>query len=109
MRMEFPGWEYGDPIGWISRAEIFFRFHKTLEKSKVDIASIQLEGDAIQRYELYKTYHGAPSWGSFRPSEYENINGQLIKIRQTSTIQEYRIYRKVRCTGPYWHTEISLV
>ena len=26
----------------------------------------------------------------FRPTEYENMNGQLAKIRQTSMIQEYQ-------------------
>ncbi|RRT70297.1 hypothetical protein B296_00018606 [Ensete ventricosum] len=59
----------------------------------VEVASTQLKGDAIQWYDLYETYHGVPSWGQFkreflirfRLSEYKNINGQLVKIRQTST------------------------
>ncbi|RZR97379.1 hypothetical protein BHM03_00026551 [Ensete ventricosum] len=49
MRVEFPRWEDGDPIGWISCAEFFFFFfHKPPEEFKVEIASIQLEGDTIQ-------------------------------------------------------------
>ncbi|RWW48803.1 hypothetical protein BHE74_00045091 [Ensete ventricosum] len=46
-RMEFPKWEDGDPTSWISHAEKFFHFHKTSEESKIEIASIKLEGDAI--------------------------------------------------------------
>ncbi|RRT74654.1 hypothetical protein B296_00016726 [Ensete ventricosum] len=98
MRMEFPKWEDGDLIDWISHAKHFFRFYRTPEESKVEIASIQLEGDAIQWYDLYETYHGVPSWGQFKrelqihfgPSEYKNITEQLAKIRQTSTVQEYQ-------------------
>ncbi|RRT79175.1 hypothetical protein B296_00015090 [Ensete ventricosum] len=62
MRMKFPRWKDGDLNGWISYAEIFFHFHRTLEESKMEIASIQLEGDAIQWYDLYETYYGVPSW-----------------------------------------------
>lgn len=47
MKVEFPIWEYRDLIGWISRTEKFFCFHKTLENSKVEITSIQLDEDVI--------------------------------------------------------------
>ncbi|RZR74099.1 hypothetical protein BHM03_00032151 [Ensete ventricosum] len=103
MRMEFHRWEDRDLISWISRAEKFFHFHRTPEESTVEIASTQLEGDVIKWYDLYKTYHGVPSWGQFKrellsrfgPSEYKNINGQLTKIHQTSTVQEYQ--SRVEC------------
>lgn len=49
MKVEFPRWEDKDLTGWISRLEIFFfRFCRTPETSKVEIASNQLYGDAIQ-------------------------------------------------------------
>ena len=51
MKVEFPRWEDGNPTSWISKAEIFFRFHRTPEESEVEIASIQLDGDAIQWYD----------------------------------------------------------
>ncbi|RWW04617.1 hypothetical protein BHE74_00005348, partial [Ensete ventricosum] len=95
MRVEFLRWEDGDPTSWISRAERFFHFHKTPKGSKVDIAAIQLEEDAIQWYDWFEHTHSVPMWEQFksgllirfRPSEYENMDGQLAKIRQTSTIQ----------------------
>ncbi|RWV77992.1 hypothetical protein GW17_00061110, partial [Ensete ventricosum] len=87
MRIEFSRWEDGDLIGWISRSEKFFHFHKTLVESMVEMASTQLESDVIQWYDLYKTYHGVPLLGQFKrellscfgPLEYKNINGQLTK------------------------------
>ena len=48
MKVEFPRWEDGDPTYCISKAENFFCFHKTQEDSKVEMASIQLDVDAIQ-------------------------------------------------------------
>ncbi|RRT59112.1 hypothetical protein B296_00038775 [Ensete ventricosum] len=97
-RVDFPLWEDGDPTEWISCAERYFCYHKTPEASMVDIAAIHLEGEAIQWYDLYKHTHGVPTWRQFksglllrfRPFEYENIDGQLAKIRQTSTVQEYQ-------------------
>ena len=47
MRVNFPRWEEGDPIGWISRVERYFQYHKTADVSMVKIAAIHLEGDDI--------------------------------------------------------------
>jgi len=44
MKLDFPRWDEDDPSGWVKRAERFFHFHGTLEASRVDIASIHLEG-----------------------------------------------------------------
>ncbi|RWW40751.1 hypothetical protein BHE74_00053813 [Ensete ventricosum] len=89
MKVEFSSWEDRDLTNWISRAKKFFRFHITPEESKMEIASIQLDGDAIQWYDLYKPCHGVPSCEQFKrelfvrfgPSKYENVDGQLVKIR----------------------------
>ncbi|RRT59124.1 hypothetical protein B296_00006163 [Ensete ventricosum] len=48
MKVDFPRWEEGDPIGWISCAERYFRFYRTIDATRVEIAAIHLEGDAIQ-------------------------------------------------------------
>ncbi|RRT63040.1 hypothetical protein B296_00039003 [Ensete ventricosum] len=39
MRIDFPRWEDGHPTGWISHAEYYFRYHRTLDTSMVDIAA----------------------------------------------------------------------
>ncbi|RWV92005.1 hypothetical protein GW17_00045664 [Ensete ventricosum] len=48
MKFDCPRWEEGDPIGWISCAERYFRFYRTTNATQVEIAAIHLEGDAIQ-------------------------------------------------------------
>ncbi|RWW73526.1 hypothetical protein BHE74_00018596 [Ensete ventricosum] len=70
---------------------------QSIEESNVEIASIQPDSDAIPWYDWYKTYHGISLLERlkigllicFRPYEYENVDGQLTKIRHTSTVQEY--------------------
>ncbi|RZR87316.1 hypothetical protein BHM03_00014689 [Ensete ventricosum] len=48
MRVDFSRWEDGDPTGWILRAKWYFRYHRTLEASMVDIATIHQGREAIQ-------------------------------------------------------------
>ncbi|RWV94774.1 hypothetical protein GW17_00042643, partial [Ensete ventricosum] len=48
MKVDFPRWEEGDPIGWISCVERYFRFYRTADATRVEIAAIHLEGDVIQ-------------------------------------------------------------
>ncbi|RWW66317.1 hypothetical protein BHE74_00026315 [Ensete ventricosum] len=48
MKVDFPRWEEGDPIGWIARAEHYFRFYRTVDATRAEIATIHLERDAIQ-------------------------------------------------------------
>ncbi|RWV84084.1 hypothetical protein GW17_00054235, partial [Ensete ventricosum] len=48
MKVDFPRWEEGDPIRRISRAERDFQFYRTADATRVEIAAIHLEGDAIQ-------------------------------------------------------------
>ncbi|RRT75796.1 hypothetical protein B296_00013134 [Ensete ventricosum] len=47
MKVDFPRWEEGDPIGRISCMERYFRFYRTADATRVEIAVIHLEGDAI--------------------------------------------------------------
>ena len=88
MRVDFPRWDEGDPAGWISRVERYFHYYRMSDDSMVEIAAIQLEGDAIQWYNWLGYNHGAPTWNQFKNAllnrfgrmEYENIDGQLAKI-----------------------------
>ncbi|RZR90334.1 hypothetical protein BHM03_00018193 [Ensete ventricosum] len=92
MRVYFPRWEEGDPMGWFSRVERYFHYHRTQEASMVDIAVIHLEGDAIQWYNWLEHTQGVLTWRQFKsgllirfgPSEYENIDSKEIDKRRTS-------------------------
>ncbi|KAF8399715.1 hypothetical protein HHK36_015585 [Tetracentron sinense] len=78
-----------------TRAERFFHgFHGTSEASRVDIASIHREGEAVQWYNWFEASHGIPTWATFvegllvrfGPSAFEDVDGELAKIRQTSSV-----------------------
>ncbi|RWW47916.1 hypothetical protein BHE74_00046061 [Ensete ventricosum] len=105
IKVDFPRWE-GDTIGWISHAERYFRFYRTAVATRVEIAAIHLEGYAIQWFNWFKHTHGGLFWQRFKeglldrfgPIDFNNIDGQLAKIRQTSTIQEYQIRSKGAAT-----------
>jgi hypothetical protein len=98
MKLDFPRWDEDDPSGWVKRAERFFHFQGTLEASRVDIASIHLEGEAVQWYNWFEASHGRPTWATFvegllvrfGPSTFEDVDGELAKIRQTSLVSEYQ-------------------
>ena len=62
MRVDFPKWEEGDPIGWISHVERYFRYHKTTDTSMVEIMAIHLEGDVIQWFDQFEHTHRVLSW-----------------------------------------------
>ena len=55
----------------------------------VKIAAIHLEGDTIQWFDWFEHTYGVLSWQQFkegllirfRPTDYENIDRQLAKIR----------------------------
>ncbi|RZS14721.1 hypothetical protein BHM03_00046453 [Ensete ventricosum] len=48
IQVEFPRWEEGDSIRWISRAERYFWFYRTADATWVEIATIHLKRDTIQ-------------------------------------------------------------
>ncbi|RWV78645.1 hypothetical protein GW17_00060351 [Ensete ventricosum] len=62
MKVDFPRWEEGEPIRWISRAKRYFRFYRTTDATWVEIAAIHLEGDAIQWLNWFEYTHGVLSW-----------------------------------------------
>ena len=62
MRVNFPRWEEGDSIGWISRVERYFRYHKTADASMVKIIAIYLEEDVIQLFDWFEHTHRVLSW-----------------------------------------------
>jgi hypothetical protein len=98
MKLEFSCWDDGDPLGWVSRAEQLFKYHHTPADSKMEIASISLVNNVIQWFDWLVACRGKPTWNEFvkginlrfGPSAYDNVDRELAKIRQTSTVSEYQ-------------------
>ncbi|GKG27838.1 hypothetical protein Tco_0406165, partial [Tanacetum coccineum] len=49
-KIVFPTFSDGDLRGWILKAEEYFRYYDIPKKEKVDVASMHMEGDALDFY-----------------------------------------------------------
>ncbi|PIN04919.1 hypothetical protein CDL12_22542 [Handroanthus impetiginosus] len=83
-KMDFPRFERGDPRGWILKAEKYSCYYQTLEKLKVEIAAMYLEGGALDLFAWITSKHTLMYWEELNPDQY------LCNIKQTGSIQEYR-------------------
>ena len=96
--MEFPKFEKGDPRGWIIKAEKYFRYYQTPEELKVDVASMYLEGEALDLFAWINSERPLIDWDdlvrlfqeNFGPTEFQNPDEHLCGIKQTGTVHEYR-------------------
>ncbi|MCI41417.1 hypothetical protein A2U01_0062650, partial [Trifolium medium] len=46
-KIELPSFDGGDPAGWISRAEVYFRVQETSPEVRVSLAQLCMEGPTI--------------------------------------------------------------
>lgn len=61
-RIDLPGFDGSDPMGWIARAEQYFEINATPPQNKVQIACICLEGSAIHWYRWIKKKISVLTW-----------------------------------------------
>ncbi|GJY93265.1 hypothetical protein Tco_0509047 [Tanacetum coccineum] len=64
--------ERGDPRGWILKAEKYFRYYETLDESKVEIASMYQEGDALDLFAWISADHNHLYWEELVKILHEN-------------------------------------
>ncbi|KAH9699108.1 hypothetical protein KPL71_024219 [Citrus sinensis] len=84
-----------NPSGWVYKCERFFKYNGVEESDMVGLATIHLEGKALEWFQGYEVAIAEPSWRQFStdlmarfgPGTYDNPVGQLSKLRQTSTNQ----------------------
>ena len=98
MKMEIPKFNRTDPHGWVFRVEEFFDFHGTPEPLRLRIVSFHMEGPAVGWYQWMKANNLLSSWKAFLlslkhrfgASLYEDHQGNLSKLTQTSTVAEFQ-------------------
>nr|GEV22882.1 retrotransposon Gag domain, retroviral aspartyl protease [Tanacetum cinerariifolium] len=49
-KIDFSNFGGGDPRGWLLEAEKYFRYYQIPDEEKVEVASMHLEGDALDLY-----------------------------------------------------------
>ncbi|XP_058008100.1 uncharacterized protein LOC131182808 [Hevea brasiliensis] len=87
-----------DPLGWLSRCQLFFKHQSTLEEEKVGLASIHLEGIAQLWYLQLIQDNPEPTWTDFEsqcnkrfgPPIRSNKLGELAKLKQTGSVEDYQ-------------------
>ena len=97
-RLEFPCFNGENLTGWIYKVEQFFRYQGTAPNEKVVLASFHLQDDALEWYQWYEQTQPNVTWEEltqalcvrFGPSDYEDFDEALAKLRQTGTIREYQ-------------------
>ncbi|VFQ80680.1 unnamed protein product, partial [Cuscuta campestris] len=98
-KLEFPKFTGGDPRGWVLKAEKYFRYYDVPEDDKVDVASMYLEGDALDLFSWMSTERTLFYWEDlvkafqehYGPPEYQNPDEYLCSIKQSGTVTEYRL------------------
>jgi hypothetical protein len=79
-KIDFPVFSGGDPRGWVLKAEKYFKFYQTPEDEKVDVASMYLEGDALDLFGWVSADQHIMFWEdlvhvfqkNFGPAEFQN-------------------------------------
>jgi hypothetical protein len=100
--LEFPRFSGDDSTEWFTRVDQFFEFQGTIEAQKVSLASFHLQGKANQWWQWlrrsYREEDREVTWGIFQeelwarfgPTECEDFDEALSKVKQEGSLCEYQ-------------------
>nr|GEV17196.1 protein kinase-like domain, phloem protein 2-like protein [Tanacetum cinerariifolium] len=88
----------GDPTGWLYQASQFFKFQSVAPEEQVDVASMHLDGIALQWHRWFTKLKGPVTWAEFSqaflerfgPTDYENPAEALSQLKHTTTVAQYQ-------------------
>nr|GEV27092.1 retrotransposon Gag domain, retroviral aspartyl protease [Tanacetum cinerariifolium] len=97
-KINFPSFNGGDPRGWFLKAKKYFKYYHIPNEEKVEVASMHLEGDALEQYAWLSIDESITFWEElvqastthFGPAEFQNHDEYLCSIKQTDSVQEYK-------------------
>ena len=101
-RLEFPRFAGSDPMEWFTQVEQFFDYQDTPRSQKVPLASYHMEGEANQWWQWLKRAYKEENqeitwelfqdelWARFGPTEDEDYDESLSKIKQTGSLCDYQ-------------------
>jgi hypothetical protein len=98
VKVDFPKFDGIDPSGWIYKANKFFYYHRTPYNMRLILASIHMEGKALVWYQDMEMSSYLPNWTilaqalmqRFGPSAYDDPMESLARLRQLSSVDEYK-------------------
>ena len=96
-KLDFPKFSGKDVDGWLCWVDQFFSLHNVPIYHRVQMASFNLESEALHWFQWLRVNHPDPSWEYFEsqlltrfgPSDYEDFTEALIRLKQTSTVHDY--------------------
>lgn len=96
-KVKLPLFEGGEPVAWITRAEIYFDVQNTSDARRVKLARLSMEGATIHWFNLLMETEDDLSWEKLKKSliaryggrRLENPFEELSTLRQTGNMEEY--------------------
>lgn len=98
LSMDFPKFLGEEDLGdWLNQVEQIFEFHKVDIEDRVLVATLNLKDHARVWFKIFHDSVDQMSWKQFRralisrfgTNDYNNYFGDLTKLQQVGTIQEY--------------------
>ncbi|KAH9658539.1 hypothetical protein KPL70_023536 [Citrus sinensis] len=101
-KLEFPRFASDDPTEWYSRVSQYFEYQETMDEHKVTLAAYHLEGEANQWWQWMRRAYEEEKrpvtwkifveelWARFGPTECEDFDEALSRVRQTRSLREYQ-------------------
>ncbi|GJZ63642.1 transposon ty3-G gag-pol polyprotein [Tanacetum coccineum] len=98
LKLQFPRFSGGDPTGWLYQASQYFELQSVAPEEHVNVASIHLDGIALQWHRWFTKLKGPVTWGEFSqallarfgPTDYENPAEALSRLKHTTTVAQYQ-------------------
>lgn len=98
LKLQFPRFSGGDPTGWLYQASQYFEFQSIALEEQVNLASIHLDGIALQWHRWFTKLKGPVTWAEFSqallarfgPTNYENSAEALSRLKHTTTVAQYQ-------------------
>ncbi|XP_021997556.1 uncharacterized protein LOC110894637 [Helianthus annuus] len=86
------------PFDWIFQADNYFTYYSVSVDQRITLAGFHFTGEAISWYKYLANNHLLGTWTTFTrvlelrfgPSDYENHQAVLFKLKQTSTVQAFQ-------------------
>lgn len=101
-KLEFPRFAGDDPTEWYNRVSQYFEYQETMDEHKVTLAAYHLEGEANQWWQWMRRAYEEERrlvtwkifveelWARFGPTECEDFDEALSRVRQTGSLREYQ-------------------
>ncbi|KAJ9564989.1 hypothetical protein OSB04_000955 [Centaurea solstitialis] len=96
-KVELPMFGGEDPVGWITRAEMYFEVQNTPENIKVKLAKLSMDGATIHWFNLLNATEEDLTWVKFKRALIERYGGrksdnpfeELKDLSQTGSVDEF--------------------